>query len=135
MKKKSLILFISILVLIVGFVFVVKGVIGSIDTNLKQLTNLPIADIDLFQTEDGTYVGSYNVFPVLAEVEVTVLNQTIIAIDLIKHRHGQGAPAEIITGKVIEAQSLEVDVTSGATYSSKVILKAIEEALADAVKK
>lgn len=30
---------------------------------------------------------------------------------------------------VVEAQSLQVDAVSGATYSSKVILKAIEDAL------
>jgi len=30
---------------------------------------------------------------------------------------------------VVEAQTLEVDAISGATYSSKVILKAIENAL------
>jgi uncharacterized protein with FMN-binding domain len=35
---------------------------------------------------------------------------------------------------VVEAQTLEVDIVSGATYSSKVILKAIEAALNDANK-
>jgi uncharacterized protein with FMN-binding domain len=48
----------------------------------------------------------------------------------VKHVNGQGKPAEVITEKVIETQSLQVDVVSGATYSSKVILKAIENALA-----
>ena len=52
-------------------------------------------------------------------------------IELKKHDNGQGFPAEIIPGKVVEAQSLEVDIVSGATYSSKVILKAIENALKD----
>ncbi|MBA7580983.1 hypothetical protein ES708_22882 [subsurface metagenome] len=53
----------------------------------------------------------------------------IAGIELVKHRSGQGAPAEMIASKVVEAQTLEVDVVSGATYSSKVILKAIENAL------
>lgn len=54
-------------------------------------------------------------------------------IDLVKHNHGKGASAEIITDKVTEAQSLDVDIVSGATSSSKVILKAIEDALNSAV--
>ncbi|GAI95081.1 unnamed protein product, partial [marine sediment metagenome] len=36
--------------------------------------------------------------------------------------------------KVVEAQTLQVDAVSGATYSSKVILKAIENALNNANK-
>jgi uncharacterized protein with FMN-binding domain len=63
---------------------------------------------------------------------VTINNHKITGIELVKHNHGQGAPAEVITGKVVEAQTLEVDIVSGATYSSKVILKAIENALKSA---
>jgi len=42
--------------------------------------------------------------------------------------------AELITDMVIDSQSLKVDVVSGATYSSKIILKAIENALANPTK-
>ncbi len=42
--------------------------------------------------------------------------------------------AEIITDKVIDTQSLQVDAISGATYSSKTILKAIENALKKGIK-
>lgn len=41
--------------------------------------------------------------------------------------------AESIPQMVIEAQSLEVNVVSGATYSSKVILKAIENAFIEGI--
>jgi uncharacterized protein with FMN-binding domain len=44
-------------------------------------------------------------------------------------KESQGQGAEIIPEKVIEAQSLKVDSVSGATYSSKVILKAIQDAI------
>jgi uncharacterized protein with FMN-binding domain len=50
-------------------------------------------------------------------------------IDLIKHFNGRGEKAEVIIPKVVEAQSLKVDVVSGATASSKAILKAVETAL------
>ncbi len=65
---------------------------------------------------------------------MTVKNHQITEIELVKHKSGRGAPAEIIPSKVVEAQTLQVDAVSGATYSSKVILKAIENALNNANK-
>ncbi|TYB94365.1 MAG: FMN-binding protein, partial [Kosmotoga sp.] len=52
-----------------------------------------------------------------------------VDIELIEHNHGRGEAAEVIPEKVVEAQSLKVDIITSATYSSKVILKAIENAL------
>ena len=129
MKKiyKVLIIIGSVLV-----VLIVGGVIAFsvIDKNLEALKGMEIADIDLSEVEDGVYTGSYTCFPVSAEVEVKVRSHSVTDIALIKHNHGQGNAAETIPGTVIEAQSLKVDAVSGATYSSKVILKAIENALA-----
>lgn len=86
-------------------------------------------DIDLSKVSDGVYTGSYDSGPVVVEVKVTVSGHAITDIELVKHRNGQGSAAEAITGKIIAAQSLKVDVVSGATMSSKVILLAIENAL------
>jgi uncharacterized protein with FMN-binding domain len=47
----------------------------------------------------------------------------------LEHRNGQGEAAEVIPQMVVDAQSLQVDAISGATFSSKVILLAIEDAL------
>ncbi len=129
MKRKSKIILFIILALvgitIVGFVFVMK----SIESNLEELKALNIQNIDISSVPDGNYKGSYSVFPVSAEVEVTVSNHEIVNIELIKHDHGKGEAAEAIPEKVVEKQSLKVDVITSATYSSKVILKAIENAL------
>jgi len=48
---------------------------------------------------------------------------------LVRHFHGPDHGAEEILGRVVEAQSLRVDAVSGSTYSSKVVLAAIETAL------
>ncbi|NPV80547.1 MAG: FMN-binding protein [Firmicutes bacterium] len=112
----------------------IKSYIKTLDANLKQLANLPISDVDISKIADGTYAGTYEVFPVAAEVKVTIKNHRITGIELVKHRHGRGAPAGIIPSKVVEAQTLNVDMVTGATYSSKVILKAIENALNSAGK-
>lgn len=128
MKKRRIVIFVilGLLVMVAIAGFAIKTNIGN---NLNQLTNVTIPEVDLSKIEDGTYAGSYKVFPVSAKVEVTVENHHITYIDLIEHKNGQGAPAELIPGHVIKAQSLDVDAVTGATYSSKVILLAIENAL------
>ena len=98
-------------------------------SDLKKLSTLEIQDVDLSQIEDGYYEGSYSVFPVAVEVNVYVKNHEIIDINILKHTNGQGGPAEKITEHIMKSQSLDVDAISGATYSSKVIIKAVENAL------
>jgi len=78
---------------------------------------------------DGSYEGKAFLLPVSARVRATVSGGRIQSIDILKHFNGQGKPAEAIVPRVIEAQSLGVDVISGATHSSLTILKAIENAL------
>ena len=85
---------------------------------------------DLNTVADGTYRGSSKVGPVRVTLDVTVTNNAISSIDIIRHFNGRGKKAEAIVPGVIEAQSLAVDVVSGATASSKAILKAVENALA-----
>jgi len=128
MKKKR-VRIIIVLIVIIGALLAVWGTMAYLQTNLEQLSDLTIVNVDISKMKDGIYVGNYKSFPVAAVVNVTISNHTIAEIDLVKHNNGQGKDAEIIPEKVVEAQSLEVDFVSGATYSSKVILKAIEDAL------
>jgi uncharacterized protein with FMN-binding domain len=78
---------------------------------------------------DGTYNGSYEIAPVKVGVQVTVKDEAIVHIAILEHNHGRGGKAETIVNDVVEKQSLEVAAVSGATVSSKTILKAIENAL------
>jgi len=82
---------------------------------------------------DGTYKGYYDGGLVKAEVEVTIASGAISAVTILKHDCGTGKPAEAIVDDVVAAQSLDVDAVSGSTHSSKVILKAIEVALTEAL--
>jgi len=128
MKKKHVILltvFIVILVIVLAMTVISK----KIESNLDQLVVATIPDIDLTKLDDGVYTGSYQVFPISVKVKVTLSNHTITEIVLVKHVNGQGKAAEVIIDKVVSAQSLDVDNIAGATYSSRVILKAIENAL------
>jgi uncharacterized protein with FMN-binding domain len=81
---------------------------------------------------DGVYRGIYDLSgtPVKVTLDVTVQNQSITAIHIVRHSCSPiGKKAEKITAKIIENQSLNVDAVSGATGSSVAILKAVENAL------
>lgn len=134
MKKKQVKTFLVLLVVILGVYLGITGIKSYIDlrTYQKQVADITISDVDLSKIADGTYTGSHEVLWVAAEVSVTVKGNRIAGIELLKHKNGKGASAEVIPDKVIDAQSLQVDVVSGATSSSKVILKAIENALSSA---
>jgi len=81
---------------------------------------------DLSTKADGIYHGNYfNVW-----LDVTVANHSIIKIDITGHYHSPvGKNAEKITDRIIQKQSLDVDIITGATMSSQSILKAVENAL------
>jgi len=113
-KKKG------IFILIAGLILVVSCV---------DLDKITINSPDLSQIADGTYQGKSRVGPVRVTLDVTVKNRAMSSIKIIKHFNGRGKRAEAIVPEVIEAQSLNVDVVSGATGNSKAILKAIENAL------
>ncbi|MFW5779873.1 MAG: FMN-binding protein [Bacillota bacterium] len=127
LKKKFKIL---IIILTVIVTLIIGGIIAvvNVQNNLDKLNDIQI-NIDLNEVEDGTYYGSHSTFPVSAEVKVVVQNHMITEIEILEHIHGQGYDGESITDVVIEEQSLDVDAISGATFSSKVILLAIEDAL------
>lgn len=128
MKKRYRVLTIIIVVLVLVFI-AGRIILTNIENNLKELTLLEINDVNLTNVKDGDYIGTYSSFPVSVEVKVTIENQQIVNIDILKHDNGKGKDAETIIDDVINEQSIEVDLISNATYSSKVILKAIEEAL------
>lgn len=128
--KKVKVLIIIVIVIIV-IVLGITYFFGKVNSNLDKLTNETFAEIDLSKIPDGTYSGKYSTFPVLAEVEVLIENGQINTIKILKHNNGKGEDAEGIINEVIEEQRIDVDIVSGATYSSVVIKKAIENALID----
>ena len=95
----------------------------------RVISESEIRTPDLSKIHDGTYNGSFGAILVSADVDVTVNDNRITEIVINSHKNGRGASAESIIDEVLIKQSLEIDAISGATNSSKVILKAIENAL------
>ena len=99
------------------------------DERVNGVTETTFNNLDISNVSDGVYVGEYDVDFVYAKVEVTVQNGVITNIDILQHKNGRGSPAEIVVDRIIEEQKIEVDAVSGATNSSTVIKKAVENAL------
>ena len=78
---------------------------------------------------DGVYDGSCETGVVNATVQVTVRDHVITDISLVRHDNGRGASAEAVLQQMLRSQTTDVDAVSGATCSSKVIRKAVENAL------
>lgn len=126
--RKKIIFRIIITVLLIGLICF--GVYMKQVFDYKQtVENMTFDKIDISALPDGTYTGECNVNFIYAKVDVTVNNGEISNIDIIEHRNDRGEAAEKIVDKIVSEQSLEVDAISGATNSSKVIKKAIENAL------
>jgi len=114
-----------VMVLVIGTAMYIKFK----DLN-KGMATVRINEIDMSEVSDGVYSGEYGYNDMVsAKVEVTVKNNSITNIELTEHKCGLGGKAEAIVKRVVDSQVLDVDVVSGATVSSKVILKAIENAL------
>lgn len=109
----------------------IAGVVMAKDLKAykQRIADTVITDVDLSKVPDGLFQGSYDMNWVAAEVEISVKDHRITDIHLLSHKNGRGKPAEVLLETVINEQSLSVDIVSGATASSKAILKSIELAL------
>ena len=135
MKKgiKILLIIVAVLVVLLAVTAVTMLLqVKKSDREFEKLVAEGPPHIEIGDIPDGIYKGSYVVFPVNVVVEVSISSGMIKGIDILKHINGRGGPAEAITGDIIKQQTLGVDTVSGATFSSLVILKAIEDALSEA---
>ncbi len=86
--------------------------------------------LDQTRLNDGIYEGQYKAGPNSAEVRVTIEDQKVLDIEIIKHNAWRGRKADpIIPKRIIEEQSTAVDAVSGATNSSHVIMNAVHKAV------
>lgn len=125
MKKKKIIL-ITLLVLLC-----LLGLTWSIIKTkiVKQAEKIVISNVEIANIDDGIYTGEYTLLPVKVIVQVNIRNHKVHEIEILEHQNGFGRKAEIVSDHIINKQRLDVDLVAGATVSSKVILKAIENAL------
>lgn len=93
-----------------------------------------VAAISFFNPEisfiaDGQYTGECDVGYIFAKVNVTVKDGVVADIQLLAHRNERGKAGEGVIDEILFEQRTDVDAVSSATNSSKVIKKAVENAL------
>ena len=115
---------------IVLFIFLTLILFMGTCSNLGQFyrpSKVQLGSLNLMKVEDGQYKGEYDMGLVAATTLVEVKNGRIVEVCILEHRTGKGKKTESITRDVIARQSVQVDAVSGATISSKCILKSIEK--------
>lgn len=117
--------------IVIAIIIVAMVIVFNIAVrNMKEIMEEnPLETVDFSRVKDGVYTGVFDARIVSAEVEVTILEGRMTNVKLLSHNHGKGYGADDILPVVLENQTLEVDLITGATGSSKVVLKAIENAL------
>lgn len=128
-RKKAFLIAIS-MVLIIGL-FAGGLYLKSIGDYKAKVAALTFDEIDLTKVDDGVYEGQCDTGVVRVRVQVTVRDHQMESIELLEHENGRGTPAEAILDQMVQNQTTAVDAVSGATCSSKVIRKAVENALAE----
>lgn len=117
----------AIMLMIVGFHIVAYSI--DFRDYQTQVSSIQIEGMAASGLVDGKYVGKYDVGYIYAEIEAVVQNGKIIDIEIIEHRNERGKAAEKVVDEMIREQRTDVDAVTGATNSSNVIKRAVEDAL------
>ncbi len=126
-KKKILLSFILLLFLgglVLGILY-----LKDVADYKQAVEEITFEEINISDVSDGVYIGEYDVNFIYAKVEVTVENGEIKSVNILEHRQERGKAAESVTDKIVDEQKIDVDAIAGATNSSTVIKKAVENAL------
>lgn len=105
----------------------------------KEIRSLPLNAVDFTRLKEGVYIGEYEGGMYKwrkNKVQVTVTDGKVSDIKLLSaafKAEGSTDPTPLYD-RVIKNQSLQVDVISGATITSKGYLQAVENALLEAEK-
>lgn len=111
------------------------------ETSTNGYENTLLTDIngslDKYKFKDGKYTGVADGYGPGLTVEIKVNENKVSDIKIVKHneegrKHYQ-RPMDLIPKEIIKNQSLEVDVVSGATYTSNGIVNAVKDALKQAI--
>jgi uncharacterized protein with FMN-binding domain len=116
----------------VGIVFLLLLllILGCEESESQKIRKVQLPDIDLSKIEDGIYIGQFTHHDNVYETEVVVKDHRIDNIRVLQWEGDKyDEEALDVIQRVIEKQSLRVDVVTGATKSSKLYLITIYNVL------
>ncbi|WP_304509461.1 FMN-binding protein [Anaerotignum sp.] len=108
----------------------------------ESITDSDVSDDTVTSTpgpySDGTYTGTADGYRPGLTVEVVIENGYIASIEVVAHNEKNerfyGEPIQVIPQEIVAAQSTDVDIVTGATFTSNGIKNAVNNALASALK-
>lgn len=105
--------------------------VADTETETENTTEDTQTATGSFDLADGVYKGSATGFSGPVTVAVTILDKKIVSIDILSASDDEAFfnRAKGVIDRIISSQSLDVDVVSGATYSSNGIIGAVKNAL------
>ena len=122
--KRRVIMCIAIFLFLIGLLCTAVY-LKSVADYQNAVKETVIGDVDLSAIPDGVYDVNF----IYAKVEVTVRNGEMTDIIILEHKQERGKAAEAVISDMLAEQKIDVDAVSGATNSSTVIKKAVENAL------
>lgn len=126
MKKVLKIILGIIGVIVLGISIMVFILMNGMD----KAQALEVNQINLAQVEDGKYTGTYETTRWTNSVDVTIVDHKIEEIVIVKDvMFSLEGLSDRLFKNVIDKQSIDVDIETGSTITSKAYLKAIENAL------
>ena len=119
---------------IIAFAILIGGIALAIyqkqvADNKRSVSETSIEEICLSNIPNGSYIGECDVNFIYAKVEVTIQNGEITGIRILEHKNERGQAAEAVVARIVADQSIDFDYVSGATNSSSLLKKAVENAL------
>jgi len=107
-----------------------EGIMEAVNNALPETSSEEAASTTY---EDGTHTGTAEGAHGPVEVEVTVVDSEITDVTVLNHNETEDIadPAiEEVTQAIVDNNSTDVDVTSGATVTSNAIMAAVDDAVA-----
>jgi uncharacterized protein with FMN-binding domain len=114
------------------------GTISALNSDL-YLANVPVHDVDISTLQDGSYSGEYTLALAPGQyamnrhflVKATIASGRYAGIAIVEPTTLSNDPGFIgLMGRITSSDSLLVDTVSGATFSTRAMLKAVEAAVA-----
>ncbi len=113
----------------------IGGAIGwsELSKEHNEIRNLPLDKVDFGALKDGVYTGTFDGGLHrwrMNTIRVTVESGAVVTIEVLEHKENRAKQfTDQLFNQVIEKRTLQVDVVSGATISSKAYLQGVENAL------
>lgn len=128
LSKKTIISGTIILILLIAGIRLTLY-LKSVSDYKQAVKSITLGKTDITEIPDGTYTGECNVDFIYAKVKVVIHNGEIKNITILEHKNERGKAAEAVIDNIVNEQKIDVDAVSGATNSSTVLKKAVENAL------